>query len=63
MRQTPANPRSAAAPNAGALRPVAGQDYPKNLREFLAWFPDDQACRRSAEQEQQFLNPSISEMS
>ena len=24
--------------------PVAGRDYPGTLREFNAWFPDDQAC-------------------
>lgn len=25
--------------------PVAGQDYPRNLAEFLQMFPDDEACR------------------
>ena len=24
--------------------PVAGHDYPRALREFSAWFPDEQAC-------------------
>jgi len=24
--------------------PVAGDDYPRTLREFNAWFPDEAAC-------------------
>lgn len=24
--------------------PVAGRDYPRTLREFNAWFPDEAAC-------------------
>ncbi len=27
-----------------SVRPVAGIDYPSNYGEFLAWFPDDEAC-------------------
>jgi hypothetical protein len=27
-----------------AARPIAGTDYPQTLREFNAWFPEDQAC-------------------
>ncbi len=28
----------------GALRPVAGVDYPRNYHELVTWFPDDVAC-------------------
>jgi transposase-like protein len=27
------------------LYPRAGKDYPRNFAEFLAWFPDENACR------------------
>jgi transposase-like protein len=26
--------------------PVAGRDYPGTLRDFNAWFPDEEACLR-----------------
>jgi transposase-like protein len=29
-----------------ARQPVAGEDYPSTWSEFLAWFPDDEACSR-----------------
>ncbi len=28
----------------GALRPVAGVDYPRNYHELVTWFPDGVAC-------------------
>lgn len=28
---------------------IAGTDYPRNWAEFVAWFPDDAACRRYLE--------------
>lgn len=28
---------------------MAGRDFPKNFREFLVWFPDDEACRHYLE--------------
>ena len=29
--------------------PVAGEDYPRTWQEFVAWFPDEVACRRYLE--------------
>lgn len=49
MKQAPAGPRSPAAPKRISVQPVAGRDYPKNFREFLIWFPDDEACRHYLE--------------